>query len=92
MATHIPTGLTVVADGRSQWQNRQTAFAELQRRLTGASRDSEAQADNQARVQQIEDDRTFNWCGWRDEVHNHRNGKKASMAKALKGKLDSVLS
>lgn len=91
VAVHRPTGKRVRIDSRSQGQNKKEAVGELERRLADEHEVQGALVQNEARVRQIEDDRTFNWCGWRDEVLNHRNGRRTSMAKALRGKLDPVL-
>lgn len=91
VAVHQPTGKRVRIDSRSQGQNKKNALGELERRLQNDRADSASQEINGERVAQIRNDRSFNWCGWRDEVLNHGTGRRTSMAKALKGKLDPLL-
>lgn len=89
-ALHRPTGLTAVADGRSQHQNRQAALALLTERVAALERERHVEGRNQARRDQIEGERSMTWTDWRDEVVT-RTGRRTSMSRALKGGLDPVL-
>ncbi len=88
---HIPTGIEVVSNGKSQWQNRQTCRAEIERRVAMVRAQEAAETSRAGKNAQSGDSRTFSWCGWRDEVKNHSTGKKMSMKKALKGRLGPLV-
>lgn len=88
---HIPTGIEVVANAKSQWQNRQTCRAEIERRVAELRTEEAAETARVGKNAQAGDNRTFSWCGWRDEVKNHATGKKMSMKKALKGRLGPLV-
>ncbi len=89
-AVHTPSGVVVTASGRSQWQNRQKALRELEKRIQTEAKKEDQEALNSERASQTSE-RSFTWCGWRDEVKNHRTGKKSSMSKALNGRLNPLL-
>lgn len=81
-----PSGLVVCSEQeRSQWQNRQVAWAELERRLAEQYRERYACAMNEERVSQISD-RGWTWTQWRDEVVDRTTGRRARMQDLLKGK------
>lgn len=88
---HIPTGLEVRIDGRSQWQNRQEARRELARRLSELDETGAICSDNTHRVQQVASaDRaakTFTWNTQRDEVLDHQTGRRWRMSEFQKGKI-----
>lgn len=88
---HRPTGLEAKADrGRSWWQNRNEALAELERRVTEHLGAVASTAENSERISQIGAGDRFShdwtWCAWRDEVTCHRTGKRWNMSRALRGR------
>lgn len=89
---HRPSGITVIERGRSQWQNRQRAWTELERRVTARGLDVEAEARAAERSTQASGGhgRSFQWCAWRDEVKNLSTGQTRSMRRALRGNLDGL--
>jgi len=89
-AIHQPTGHRVRIDGRKQGQNKKKALTELERRLFEKKEFWDAVEENVARIEQASQE-TFRWVGWRDEVIHHASGRRTSMSKALKGKLDPLL-
>lgn len=88
-ARHIPTGLRVTIDGRSQLQNKMQALQILEARLRERSRNQRAQDDRTLRRQQRGDAgrsdkvRTYNFP--RGEVIDHRSGRKSNLKAFLKG-------
>ena len=89
--THTPTGIVAKVDrGRSWFQNRQAAIAELTRRVQAAAEGAQAAEHNATRVDQIgagdRPSHDWTWCGWRDEVTCHAGGKRWLMSKALRGR------
>ena len=88
--THLPSGVSVRIEGRSQWQNRQKARAEITQRLSN-EQDKLTRAAEQSQKSTHGEERSFSWVAWRDSVQNHRTGKSCSMKKALKGRLGSLV-
>lgn len=89
--THLPTGVVVTAtEERSQHLNRLTAWQRLEQRLATDALDRAAVAQNGSRRAQMDEFRSWTWCGWRDEVKGP-NGRKASMQRVLSGRLRLVL-
>lgn len=88
---HIPTGIEVVANAKSQWQNRQTARAEMERRLSELAAVEAQVSPRNGKNAQAGDQRAFTWCGWRDSVKNNSTGRSMSMKKALKGRLGPLV-
>lgn len=87
---HVESGTAVVAtESRSQWQNRQAAWAELRSRLQALSTAAAAKAENDERSTQIggggRGSYDWTWCAWRDTVDGP--GGRKSMRAALKGDL-----
>jgi protein subunit release factor A len=88
---HLPSGIEAKVDrGRSWWQNRQEAWAELERRVV-ADRQRSALADqNETRVAQVgagdRPSHDWTWCAWRDTVTCHADGRSWPMSRALKGR------
>ncbi len=90
-ARHVPSGIVVTADtNRSWWNNRQTAMAELRRRLEEAHVSGVQSALNTERVDQIgigdRPSHDWTWCAWRDEVTCHTSGRRMKMSSALRGR------
>lgn len=89
--THLPTGTMVTAtEERSQHLNRLTAWQRLEARLAEVAEAKVAAATNGARREQMDEFRSWTWCGWRDEVKGP-DGRKASMKRVLSGNLRRVL-
>lgn len=89
---HISTGITVREDGRSQHQNKEFAIAEVTRRVReyydslkkkGVDDERRNQIGSGLRGDKI---RTYNVKD--DRAVDHRNGKKVSLSKILKGYLE----
>jgi protein subunit release factor A len=81
-----PSGITVHCEQeRSQWQNRQRAWAELEKRLLGIQDSILSSEVNSIRMAQLAD-RGWTWTAWRDEVVDRSTGKKARFSDLLKGK------
>lgn len=89
--THIPTGTVVTAtEERSQHLNRLVAWQRLEAKLGADAEAAGAEATNQVRRDQLDEFRSWTWCGWRDEVKGP-NGRKGSMSRVLSGRLNLVL-
>lgn len=89
--THLPSGIVVTAtEERSQHQNRTVAQQRLLDALTARHRGREHQALNDERLDALGEFRTWTWTGWRDEVKGP-GGARASMSRALSGRLDPLL-
>jgi protein subunit release factor A len=89
--THFPSGVVVTAtNSRSQFENRNTAMAELIVRLGEISSSEWHTQMNALRSTLFNYDRegskkTATWTAWRDELLLHDNGVRMSMKQALKG-------
>jgi hypothetical protein len=66
------------------------AWDRLTAALTAGAKASDADQVNQHRRAHFDTSRSWVWCGWRDEVRLP-NGKKASMRRALAGRLKPLL-
>lgn len=89
--THLPTGTVVTAtEERSQHLNRLVAWQRLESKLGAVAEAEHAEATNQVRRDQLDEFRSWTWCGWRDEVKGP-NGRRASMTRVLAGRLKLVL-
>lgn len=89
--THLPTGVVVTAaEERSQHQNRVVAWARLTSELERRAAQNAHESTNEDRVAVIDEGRSWTWTGWRDEVKGP-DGAKASMSRALSGRLDCLL-
>lgn len=88
--THVPSGVSVRCDGRSQWQNRQDARAELVRRMEALAHQTAREADNAERKRQVSSverpAKSFTYNTQRDEVVDHSTGKKWRMSAFMKGR------
>lgn len=87
--THIPTGVSVRIDGRSQWQNRQDARRELARRLSEECDRLAKTEQNRDRQSQATSDRaakTFTHNTQRDEVVDHQTGRRWRLSDFNRGK------
>lgn len=89
-ATHLPTGISVIIDGRNQHQNKKKALKELERRLVELKEEERAAVKKEHRdykIHNTERIRTYNYD--KGIVVDHRTGKKASLKEVLgKGRLD----
>ena len=88
---HTATGITVVAtESRSQHENRRTAFNRLQERLRRDAEQQTTAAVNQQRRTQIDSGerpmKQWTWNQQRNEVIDHRTGRKVSMRAMLGGR------
>lgn len=90
-ATHVPTGITVHMTGRSQWQNRQAALRELERRVGELAARQAVGEVNQHRTSQIgrepgraEKDFTHNFQ--RSEVIVHATGRRLQLKRFATGR------
>ena len=87
-ATHIPTGIQVTIDGRSQKQNKRQAIAEIKRRIDEQKQSVKAAEKKSNRDHKIHNTkviRTYNLK--RGTVKDHRSGRTASLPKMLNGKV-----
>lgn len=88
--THIPTGITVMKDGRDQNVNKQMALDELERRLKELVDRKKAKEKKKMRDHRINNTpiiRTYNFV--RNTVKDHRSKKTASLNDVLrKGRID----
>lgn len=83
-ATHIPTGIQVVANGRCQHTNRRNAIVELERRLEQLREEQQSAARKARRdvaIHSTETIRTYNFD--RGMVKDHRTGAVASIKDVL---------
>jgi protein subunit release factor A len=90
--THRPTGTVVVATAsRSQRQNIQAAFLELQRRLAAAAEQAARTDRNRRRRSQITSGerptKQWTWNDQRGEVVDHSTGRRYPIAAFLHGRL-----
>jgi peptide chain release factor 2 len=88
---HRPTGTTVVCThGRSQWVNRQAAWAVLRSRLAALSRPAAARADDRDGAQWGRQIRTYTFNPVRG-VRDHRTGRSTGeVARVLDGDLAAI--
>lgn len=87
---HQPTGERVHMEGRSQWNNRQRAWQELERRLKRRARGESASQQNDTRRRQITTQersaKTFTHNEQRSEVKDHQTGRKWSIDQFQRGR------
>ncbi len=79
---HLPTGITVAIDGRSQWANRQEARRGLKKRLQ-----TQSQTENERREQPHRAAKSFTYNTQRDEVVCHRDDRKWRLSQFMKGRI-----
>ena len=87
--THLPTGIQVRIDGRSQWANRQEARRVLSDRIAVLNREGAMDDLNAQRRSQVNPERAakaFTHNEQRDEVVDHESGRKWRMSDFHKGK------
>jgi peptide chain release factor 1 len=87
--THIPTGISVTIDGRSQHKNKALALRELERRLKESEQDEIAKKKKARRDKKIKEHkhiRTYDYTS--NRVTDHRTKVKADLKKVLNGGLD----
>ncbi len=89
-ATHIPTGVTVTVDTRSQAASMKMALKELEARLIEAKKQEKAKAKKARRDHAVHNETTVRTYKFREGiVIDHRTGKTASLKDVLiKGKID----
>lgn len=93
--THLPTGIKVVRDGRSQHKNKEEAFDEIKHRINEYYKNGFNNDLSNVRRDQIgngnrgsEKRRTYNQKA--DSVTDHINGRSMSLKQFLKGRIDLI--
>lgn len=83
--THIPSGIVVSINTRSQVQSRKKALKEIENRLQKVKDEEKAAAKKAARDEKVKNEgkyvRTYDFK--RQEVRDHRTGKRADLKKVL---------
>lgn len=90
-ATHLPTGLSAIADGRDQHRNRAEALRVLANRVVRQRAAAATDATNRGRVEQITGSWVCTWTAWRDTVVHHGSGRKANMTRVLAGRFEPLV-
>jgi len=87
--THVPTGITVVVDGRKQHQNLAQAKREIQVRLADRTRQERARKRKDRRDRLIRDCPVIRTYDFKSQlVTDHRTGRRASLREVLgKGRI-----
>ena len=81
-----PSGMVVTCETeRSQWQNRQLAWAEMERRLKNQGLVENHERVNSDRNNQLSE-RGWVFTQWRNEVVDRSTGKRAQYDAIMKGK------
>ena len=90
--THIPTGIKVVRDGRSQLTNRDDAYKEIKKRVNDYYRTGFMSNESEIRKEQIGDgtrsDKRRTYRVKDGVVIDHITNKTASIKDILKGKIN----
>lgn len=90
--THIPTGIKVVRDGRSQHQNKEDALNEIKKRVNYFYRTGHLDEVAEERSNQIgsgeRSDKKRTYREKDDKVIDHETGKTASLKQFMRGKLE----
>lgn len=92
-ATHKPTGISVFINGRSQWQNKQTAIAVLAARLEEMKQEEEERQIHQERRTQVPNhtrgDKRRTWNFIENRITDHiLNTKTTKVDQVMRGDLD----
>lgn len=89
VATHVPTGLTVKIDMRSQFQSKAMAMKVLAGRLYNAESERLQAAKDAVRKNQVgsgmRGDKIRTYRSQDNQVTDHRTGQKFNLSKWLKG-------
>lgn len=92
--THLPSGVTAVATFKSQHRNRELALAALRARLAEHRRSAETSARNTDRRKQVgsgmRSDKIRTVAMQRQRVENHRDGRRMSVERYLRGFLEEI--
>lgn len=91
--THIPTGITVMKDGRNQHRNKRMALRELEKRILTLKADKRAKNKKAVRDYKIHNTPTIRTYDYkRGIVKDHRSGKEAPLKEVLqKGRVDLLV-
>lgn len=88
--THIPTGISVIEDGRDQHRNKKVALRKLEKRLAAEKEKTRAKAKKARRDEKIHNSsiiRTYDYS--RGIVTDHRTGKTGTIKNIIiKGRID----
>lgn len=87
---HLPTGMQEKCeDTRSKERNKNLAMERLVKRIEEQKLQKQAKETNDTRkklIQDVKTTRTYNYS--RNQVIDHRTGKKANLKKVMNGNLD----
>lgn len=88
--THIPTGMQEKCeDTRSKIRNEKIAMERLLRRIEDEKKKLLDEKKNEHRKEQIKDKKTLRTYNYqRNEVVDHRTGKRANLKRVMDGNLD----
>lgn len=90
--THLPTGMQEKCeDTRSKNRNQKIAMERLIKRIDEIKEQEKQEKKNQLRKEQIKDNkpiRTYNFK--RNEVTDHRSGKRAKLDDVLNGEINKL--
>lgn len=88
--THLPTGLVVTADCRTQPESMRQAMEEMEKRIKDAKAETKAVAKKARRDKAIHDTPTIRTYDFKaGVVRDHRTGKVAPLKQVLgKGKIE----
>lgn len=89
VATHIPTGITVRIDGRSQYQNKQLAYKILSSKLAEIEHERVQATQDVTRKQQVgsgmRGDKVRTYRVQDNQITDHRTGQKLRLSEWTKG-------
>ncbi len=92
--THIPSGVSQIANGRSREANAETAMRDILVKLDSMRDDKNGNDQNNIRAKQIgsgmrgDKRRTYRFQD--DSIHDHITGKKATCKRFMRGDIDSL--